>query len=55
MLFALGAWGGKHFGDAPVSQLVDVASGAPIDPVVVDRLSGLPLGQIDMRIEVPEV
>ena len=55
VLFALGAWGARHFGDAPVSRLIDVASGAPIDPVVVDRASGLSLGEIDMRIEVPGI
>src|SRR4051812_33956062 len=53
VLFALGAWGGRHFGDAPVSHLVDVTSGAAIDPVVVDRVTGLPLAELDMRIEVP--
>ena len=53
VLFALGAWGARHFGDAPVSHLVDVTSGKAIDPVVVDRASGLPLGEINLRIEVP--
>jgi len=53
VLFALGAWGARHFGDAPVSRLVDMANGAAVDPVVVDRSTGLPLGEIDMRIEVP--
>ena len=53
VLFAFGAWGGKHFGDAPVSHLVEAASGAAIDPVVVDRATGLPLADIDLRIEQP--
>jgi len=53
VLFALGAWGARYFGDAPVSRLVDMANGAAVDPVVVDRSTGLPLGEIDMRIEVP--
>jgi DNA-binding HxlR family transcriptional regulator len=53
VLFAFGAWGGKHFGDAPVSHLVEASSGTAIDPVVVDRATGLPLAEIDLRIEQP--
>lgn len=45
VLFSLMAWGGKHFSPdgGPAAQLVDVATGLPADPVVVDRNTGRPL------------
>jgi DNA-binding HxlR family transcriptional regulator len=55
ILQALGAWGRKHFGEGPLSQTVDAVSGAVIDPVVVDRNTGRPLTDIDLRIVLPEI
>jgi hypothetical protein len=44
VLLALLAWGNRHF--LPQGEgvmLVDVASGSPIDPLLVDRHTGRPL------------
>lgn len=49
VLYALGAWGSRHFGDGEVTRLVDGDSGKPVDPVVVDRVTGRPLGEIALR------
>lgn len=41
VLWALLAWGNKHFApEGPSVVLVDAATGAPVDPVLVDRASG---------------
>lgn len=53
VLFALGAWGARHFGDAPVSRLVEAGSGASVDAVVVDRATGMPLSNLDLRVLQP--
>ncbi|WP_428488295.1 winged helix-turn-helix transcriptional regulator [Rhodopila sp.] len=44
VLFALMAFGNRHFAPEGASvMLVDAASGAPAEPVLVDRHSGKPL------------
>jgi DNA-binding HxlR family transcriptional regulator len=53
ILSALGAWGARYFGEGGVSQLVEAGSGRPIDPVVVDRATGRPLDEIDLRTVLP--
>ncbi len=55
ILQALGAWGRKHFGEGALSWPIDAASGAVIDPVVVDRNTGRPLADIDLKLVYPEV
>ncbi len=55
ILQALGAWGRKHFGEGMLSQPVDAMSGAVIDPVVVDRNTGRPIADIDLKIVLPEI
>ncbi len=55
ILQALGAWGRKHFGEGPLSWPIDAASGAVIDPVVVDRVTGRPLAEIDLKLVYPEI
>ena len=50
VLYALGAWGRQHFSDGNVTGLVDAASGKPIVPVVVDRTSGMPIADMDVRV-----
>ena len=50
VLWSLLAWGNKHF--APEGQsilLVDSQTGAPADPVLVDRASGRPLTSPQFR------
>ena len=53
ILQAIAAWGTAHFGDASISRLVDAETGVPIEPVVVDRVTGRPLREIAVRIEPP--
>jgi hypothetical protein len=47
VLLALLAWGNAHFApDGPSVVLLDAGSGARIEPVRVDRVSGKPLGEL---------
>ena len=51
VLWMLIAWGNKHF--APVGPsvvIVDAETGAPADPVVVDRSTGRPLMSPDFAV-----
>ena len=44
MLWALLAWGNRHFApEGPSVVIVDAATGAVADPVLVDRASGRPM------------
>jgi hypothetical protein len=44
VLLALLAWGNRHFApEGPSVVVIDRRSGAPVEPVLVDRLSGQPL------------
>ena len=44
VLLAMLAWGNRHFAPEGASiQIVDAATGAPADPVLVDRATGRPL------------
>ena len=44
VMFALMTWGNRHFApEGPSVQIVNVETGAPADPVLVDRESGLPI------------
>ncbi len=53
VLHAFGAWGGGTFGGGPVSRLVDAATGRVVEPVVVDRVTGRPVAEMELRVEVP--
>jgi DNA-binding HxlR family transcriptional regulator len=55
ILQALGAWGRKHFGEGPLSWPIDAATGDVVDPVVVDRNTGRPIADIDLRIVLPDI
>ena len=50
ILYALGAWGAKHFSTGDVSRVVDAASGDLVYPTVVDRATGQRLVDLDLRI-----
>src|SRR5262245_44927073 len=51
VLIALQAWGNKHFAPEGASvMLVDARTGAPADPVLVDRKTGRTLTQPDYVI-----
>lgn len=44
VLLSLMAWGNRHFApEGPVVQIVNVETGQPADPVLVDRATGLPI------------
>lgn len=54
VLAALGAWGRRHRPDARFAYLVDAETGAIVEPLVVDRLSGAPIGARPLRIVQPD-
>ena len=44
VLVALLAWGNRHFApEGPSVQLIDTRTGAPVEPILVDRASGRPI------------
>jgi DNA-binding HxlR family transcriptional regulator len=51
VIVAMHAWGNKHFAPEGASVLlVNAKSGAPVDPVMVDRNSGAPLSGPDVAL-----
>lgn len=54
ILAAIGAWGRKYHGEGGTSFTVDAGTGAVIEPVVVDRVTGRPLGEIATRLVIPQ-
>lgn len=56
ILQALAAWARRHHGGGPpMSQAVDAETGIPVEPVVIDRVSGAPLGTRKLRLLRPGV
>ena len=53
ILAAIGAWGAKHNGAGAISRLVDAATGLDVEAVVIDKVSGAPIGTRPLRIVVP--
>ena len=53
IILAFGAWGRKHCGGGQMSYLADAVTGAVVEPVVVDRASGRPLGTFETNLVVP--
>ncbi|MHB8286016.1 MAG: winged helix-turn-helix transcriptional regulator [Caulobacteraceae bacterium] len=53
ILQAIGAWGRKHNGGGDLSTLVDVETGLAVEPVVIDQVSGAPLGARPVRLVTP--
>src|SRR6478735_55824 len=48
VLIAILAWGNRHFAPEGASvQLVDVRTGEPAEPILVDRVTGRPITEID--------
>jgi DNA-binding HxlR family transcriptional regulator len=48
VLISLLAWGNRHFAPEGASvQLIDKATGAASDPILVDRITGRPITQTD--------
>jgi DNA-binding HxlR family transcriptional regulator len=54
VLYALGAWGARHFSGGQVTTLVEAESGAPVWPMVVDRVSGRRLAEMEVRLKTPD-
>lgn len=53
ILAAIGAWGRKYNGGGALTRQVDVATGEPIRPVVIDANTGAALGTRALRFEYP--
>jgi len=53
ILQAIGAWGRTHFGDGSVVRLVDAETGAPVEPIIVDRVTGRALRDVSVRVAPP--
>jgi len=53
ILLVIGEWGRRHNGEGPLSRMVDVESGQPIAPVVVDTNTGAAIGTRRLRLERP--
>ena len=53
ILSAIGEWGRNHCGDGATSFMVDAESGDRIEPMVVDRATSRPLGEIAVRLVQP--
>jgi len=54
ILIAIGAWGKKHNGAGALTRQIDVESGKPVRPVVIDANTGSPIGSRPLRFEYPE-
>jgi DNA-binding HxlR family transcriptional regulator len=54
ILYMLGAWSRRHYGEGIQSQLVDAETGHPIDPILIDRLTGTPIASRPVRLATPE-
>jgi DNA-binding HxlR family transcriptional regulator len=54
VLQVIAAWGRKHNGAGKVSDLIDVETGEPIAPVVIDSKTNAPLGSRALRLVMPE-
>jgi DNA-binding HxlR family transcriptional regulator len=54
VLHAIGAWGRRHNGEGRVSQIVDAETGEAVDPVVVDRVTGRPIGTRPLMVVPPD-
>jgi DNA-binding HxlR family transcriptional regulator len=54
VLAAIGAWGRKHRGGGPLSHLMDSETGHIVEPVVIDRISGAPIGSRSLTLVQPD-
>ena len=53
VLAMIGAWGRKHRGEG-MTRYVDAETGEEIRPVVIDSVTGAPIGSRAFRVETPE-
>jgi DNA-binding HxlR family transcriptional regulator len=54
VLVAIGAWGRKHRSGGMLSRLTDQETGIDIEPVVVDAVSGAPIGTRPLTLIIPD-
>jgi DNA-binding HxlR family transcriptional regulator len=54
VLAAIGAWGSKYRGSGKLSRLIDNETGLLVEPVVVDRVSGAPIGSRPLTLVQPD-
>lgn len=54
VLHAIGAWGRRHNGGGDMSHLIDAETGTVVEPVVIDRLTGAPMGTRPLRLVMPQ-
>lgn len=54
ILQALGAWGARHFGGGAMTRPFEKDTGRQIEPVIVDRETGLPLSALRFAMLLPE-
>jgi DNA-binding HxlR family transcriptional regulator len=54
VLHVIGEWGRKHHGEGGVTRLVDDETGQLVEPMVVDRLTGVPLAGRALHIAQPD-
>jgi DNA-binding HxlR family transcriptional regulator len=54
VLQAIAGWARRHHGAGVMTQLVDAETGQAIEPVVIDRVTGAPIGTRALRFVKPE-
>jgi DNA-binding HxlR family transcriptional regulator len=54
VLHAIGAWGRRHNGGGDMTYAVDAETGTVVDPVVIDRRTGAPIGTRPLRLVKPK-
>jgi DNA-binding HxlR family transcriptional regulator len=54
ILIVIGAWGKKYRGGGALSHLVDAETGVAVEPVVIDAVSGAPIGTRPLTLIIPD-
>lgn len=54
ILAAIGAWGARHRGSGALTRLVDAQTGLDVEPLVIDAVSGAPIGTRPLTLVTPE-
>jgi len=53
VLQVVGAWGRRYNGEGALSHTIDEETGTMVEPVVVDRITGAPIGTRRLRLVRP--
>lgn len=53
ILLAIGAWGRQHCEAPATSSTIDTDTQKPVEPLVIDRLSGRPLAEMNLKLVPP--